>query len=1154
MIVRDAAPFIEETLSSVAAIVDHWIVVDTGSVDDTAAVVERFFESRAIPGTMHVRPWHGFAHNRTEAIALCRGHGDYALMVDADDLLVGSPPLEHLDADCYRLRFGPDFTFWRPALFKMSRRWEFRGAVHEYAACLDEGATFHNLIGPYHLVFRSLGGRANDPQRFQKDVEALNAEWQANPPDPRTAFYLAQSHRDAGDDPQALHWYRQRADMLGWDEEIFVAALEVAKCLERAGAGVPEVVAAYMAAWVRRPTRAEPLYEIARWHRAHRRWDEGYLAACRAAAIALPDDDLLFVPADVYRWRIADERSICAHYLGLHGESAALCDDLLRSADLPLGERARVLFNRNLSLAHLAEGLRAYRPDLVEQVLENVNASPVDPQVTLTITTCRRRDLFERTVDSFLACCRDRLQIDRWICIDDGSSDDDRATMQQRYPFFEFILRSSDDRGHAGSMNRLLQEVRTPYWLHLEDDWDFVSADNLVSHARQVLDDDVTLLQVVLNRNYAETFEQQRLVGGQVVRTAEGGMAYRRHTHLAAGSTELDELLKANPGCATNAHWPGFSLMPSMMRTESIKQVGAFNPASAHFERDMAERAEAAGWSIGFLDTITCVTTGRLRGDTSADAPLNAYQLNEMVQFEPSLELTVGVLGIAATDAEVIARWGRQFPAERSWRGVRLMGSPDEPAEPDYWVLVNHPSEGEMVPRPERTIVLQTEPAAIVATWGEWAAPNPTSFLQVRSHDFAPNPTDWHLDLSYDDLWTKAIVKTSTLSAVASGEKHKGSGHHVRTDFLLHLERCGFPVDVYGEVNDREESAGYPRPVPSVATSAGLLPYSYTLAIEDFAEVNYFTEKVTDAILAECLPFYWGCPNLADYVDPEAFIRLPIDDFETSRQLISDAIGGGERERRLPAIRRAKRRILDELQLAPTLARVVHGHRLVEQMEVRVINLDRRPDRLAAFDARLVEACGEGFAGRCERFAAIDGAELTLTDDIAHMFRGTPVLRRAETACAISHLALWWEVATGDGRPTLIFEDDAEPVHGFYGRLVEVCGRLTQPGASVDVVLLGLSHSAQEWVPNSHSQDLRPLETAGVMGGGFAYLITQQGARRLWEIAQQEGIAYAIDTFLLRQGGALDICQAVPALAVAAVARRGETAIDSDIQYDATTL
>ena len=37
-----------------------------------------------------------------------------------------------------------------------------------------------------------------------------------------------------------------------------------------------------------------------------------YLFAQRAAQIPLPEDDLLFVGADVYAWRAIDEQAVCA--------------------------------------------------------------------------------------------------------------------------------------------------------------------------------------------------------------------------------------------------------------------------------------------------------------------------------------------------------------------------------------------------------------------------------------------------------------------------------------------------------------------------------------------------------------------------------------------------------------------------------------------------------------------------------------------------------------------------------------------------------------------------------------------------------------------------------------------------------------------------
>src|SRR5258708_17110185 len=85
MIVRNEAPVIGRCLASVRAVIDFWVIVDTGSTDGTQQIVAECLQG--IPGELFERPWVGFAHNRTEAIGLARGHGRYALVVDADELV-----------------------------------------------------------------------------------------------------------------------------------------------------------------------------------------------------------------------------------------------------------------------------------------------------------------------------------------------------------------------------------------------------------------------------------------------------------------------------------------------------------------------------------------------------------------------------------------------------------------------------------------------------------------------------------------------------------------------------------------------------------------------------------------------------------------------------------------------------------------------------------------------------------------------------------------------------------------------------------------------------------------------------------------------------------------------------------------------------------
>ena len=65
MIVRNEARTILDTLDSVVQYIDYWVVSDTGSTDDTADKMTRYFEEKGIPGELHHDEWKDFAHNRT---------------------------------------------------------------------------------------------------------------------------------------------------------------------------------------------------------------------------------------------------------------------------------------------------------------------------------------------------------------------------------------------------------------------------------------------------------------------------------------------------------------------------------------------------------------------------------------------------------------------------------------------------------------------------------------------------------------------------------------------------------------------------------------------------------------------------------------------------------------------------------------------------------------------------------------------------------------------------------------------------------------------------------------------------------------------------------------------------------------------------------
>ncbi|HOV20509.1 glycosyltransferase [Ottowia sp.] len=313
MIVKNEAHVIERCLASARPLIDAWCIVDTGSSDGTQGTIRALMAG--IPGTLHERPWKNFGHNRTEALQLAHAQGcDYLLFIDADEWFDAPADFAwpRLADDAYELPCHyAGIVYARCALVATRLVWRWEGVLHEYLASTP-AHQLAALVQP-RIVVHHDGARAHDPDTYLKDIAVLQAALAEQPDNARNVYYLAQSLRDAGRLDEARTMYLRRAAMGGWDEEAWHALYQAAKLLDRLQGPPAEVQAAYLAAFEARPTRAEPLVELARHHRERQQHALAALVAQWAVAMPRPADRLFVEPA-VYDWRALDELAVSGFY------------------------------------------------------------------------------------------------------------------------------------------------------------------------------------------------------------------------------------------------------------------------------------------------------------------------------------------------------------------------------------------------------------------------------------------------------------------------------------------------------------------------------------------------------------------------------------------------------------------------------------------------------------------------------------------------------------------------------------------------------------------------------------------------------------------------------------------------------------------------
>lgn len=329
-----------ERFCKAAADADLILVADTGSTDDTAALLR---EQGATVHDIRITPWR-FDDARNAALALVPPDMDICVSLDLDEILQPGwrEEIERVWVEgTTRLRYGFDWgagiQFQYEKIFSR-HGYRFVHPCHEYPVP-------YGIEERYAETGKLLVVHQPDPTKSRGQyLGLLEMSVKEDPHDPRNAFYYARELSFHSRWAEAIRECKRYLALPGanWPNERCYAYRVMARCHQELGDWDGAMRAARMGS-IEAPHTREPWVEIAKLAYSRERWAECFGAALNA--LAIQQREMVYtVDPEVWGALPHDYASIAAWNLGMKDMAVEHINAAL--AFEPHNER----FQRNLAL------------------------------------------------------------------------------------------------------------------------------------------------------------------------------------------------------------------------------------------------------------------------------------------------------------------------------------------------------------------------------------------------------------------------------------------------------------------------------------------------------------------------------------------------------------------------------------------------------------------------------------------------------------------------------------------------------------------------------------------------------------------------------------------------------------------------------------
>lgn len=372
IMVKNESLALSNTLRSFLPHVDCLIAYDTGSTDDTIDIIKSETEKFGKPLFLITGEFVDFSTSRNVLLKYSNNIAKYLILPDSNDILKGGELIRNMLLDN---ESSPEDKKWNCVF--VTQHWQMTHEIHIDQECLDQykideetaknikiqkkdrifkntriirtnlGWTYNsviheNLFIQPQILYEGLSIPDNPTQtrifyntdivffqdreqdnkksekRYANDLELLYREYENNPEDSRTVFYIGQTNECMGNTSEAFKWYLKRGEMGDHSEEKYLSIYRAGKISYYTRKNHEETILYFMKANIISfelfaDLRAEPLVFIAQCYLLKNLYHQAYYYIREACRLEIPTNLNLIIEKEIYtetRWALAMQTAL----------------------------------------------------------------------------------------------------------------------------------------------------------------------------------------------------------------------------------------------------------------------------------------------------------------------------------------------------------------------------------------------------------------------------------------------------------------------------------------------------------------------------------------------------------------------------------------------------------------------------------------------------------------------------------------------------------------------------------------------------------------------------------------------------------------------------------------------------------------------------